>query len=141
MKLSMVVCSAALVLSAAEIPATSPGATKARPESAAAKGLAIPAGAVATGPWSYRYTDADGKAWVYRQTPFGVMRAEDQPATPAQADRGIADVKASEDGDTVWFERPSAFGTMRWQKKKTELNEMEQAVWEREQARQRSGQD
>ena len=44
-------------------------------------------------------------------------------------------MKATEDGDTIRFERPGPFGTYKWQRKKTDLDEMEQTVWARESAR------
>ena len=37
-----------------------------------------------------------------------------------------------EDGDAIRFERPGPFGVAKWQRKKTELNEVEHAVWDRE---------
>jgi len=43
-------------------------------------------------------------------------------------------VKAVEEGDTVRFENPTPFGPLRWQTRKSDLNEMERAVWNREQA-------
>ena len=95
----------------------------------------IPAGAVEGGDGSYRYTDAaTGKKWIYRKTPFGIARLEDKPAE-AKAVEAPAQMKATEDGEYVRFERPGPFGTYRWQRKKSELNAMEQAVWDRERAR------
>lgn len=123
------------MLAAAEGRATKKGNDPAPPAATPVKAVEIPASAVQTGPWSYSYTDPGGKAWIYRKTPFGVMRFEDRPADPAEQDRRIGDVKATEDGETVRFERPSPFGVIRWQTKKSELNEMERAVWERELSR------
>jgi hypothetical protein len=40
-------------------------------------------------------------------------------------------------GDVVHFTRPGPFGTYKWTKKKSELNDREQAAWKRE--RERSG--
>ena len=95
----------------------------------------IPAGAVQGRDGAYRYTDGlTGKKWIYRRTPFGVARVEDKPvaARPPEVPPGMT---ATEDGEAIRFERPSPFGTYRWQRKKTELNEMEQAAWDREKAR------
>ena len=99
----------------------------------------IPAGAVEIDPNTYRYTDPQGKKWVYYKTPFGISRLEDKPVSSddvkkAQGDRDrlIESTKAVEDGDTIRFEQASPFGTTRWQRKKAELNEMERAVWEHE---------
>jgi hypothetical protein len=97
--------------------------------------ITIPAGAVEVEPYTYRYTDAQGKKWIYRKTPFGVSRAEDKAVEDPKKDenaRLIDATTAVEDGDSVRFERPGPFGVAKWQRKKTELNEVEHAVWDRE---------
>jgi len=113
-------------------PIKTPKPTKVQP-------VTIPADAVRIDPYTYSYTDAQGKKWIYHKTPFGITRAEDKPASleeaqKAQDDRArlIESTKAVEDGDTIRFEQASPFGTTRWQRKKAELNDMERAVWERE---------
>ena len=104
-----------------------------------APNLQIPAGAVKTDDGSYRYTDPQGKKWIYRKTPFGIARLEDKPADAAartaESAKRFEEVKAAEDGDSIRFERPGPFGIYRWQRKKTELDEMEKTVWDRERAR------
>ena len=94
----------------------------------------IPAGAVKGADGSFHYTDVQGKKWIYRTTPFGIARVEDKPveAKPLELPPGM---KATEEGDVIRFERPGPFGTYRWQQKKTELNEMEEAAWNREKSR------
>ena len=94
----------------------------------------IPAGAVKSDDGSYHYTDKSGKKWIYRQTPWGVSKAEDKPAEPLPVER-YDNVTATDAGDSVHFERPGPFGTYKWNRKKTELSDMEQAVWNRERAR------
>ena len=96
----------------------------------------MPAGAVKADDGSYRYTDPEGKKWIFRETPFGIAREEDMsaPGASSESDR-FADVNATEAGDAIRFERPSPFGIHRWLRKKTELNPMERAVWNREKAR------
>src|SRR3954452_14818965 len=68
--------------------------------------LTLPAGATMVEPGTYTFTDAQGKKWIYRKTPFGLARLEDKPAdstaTPAPV-AGMA-TTATEDGDTVRFE-------------------------------------
>jgi len=91
--------------------------------------LTLPAGAKLVEPGTYTFTDAQGKKWIYRQTPFGLARAEDKPAEPAPA-ASLA-TTATEDGDIVRFERPGPFGVYRWQKKKSELDEDERSALER----------
>jgi hypothetical protein len=98
--------------------------------------LTIPAGAKQVDAATYTFTDAQGKNWISRKTPFGVARLEDKPAeASATTVAPGADITATEDGDTVRFERPGPFGTYRWQKKKSELAEDEKAAWERSQAK------
>ncbi len=78
----------------------------------------------------FHYTDPQGKKWIYRKTPFGVARLEDSPeraAAKAAAVNG-AGIKATEDGDTVHFERQGPFGLWKWDKKKSELDETEKAA-------------
>jgi hypothetical protein len=101
--------------------------------------ITIPAGAVEVEPYLYRYKDAAGKNWIYRKTPFGVMRLEDKPASANAAEklqdertRLIESTSAIEEGDTIRFERAWPFGRTQWQRKKTELNDVERAVWNRE---------
>src|SRR5215468_9463914 len=71
----------------------------------------------------------DGKKWIYRKTPFGAVWIEDKPQQLKPED--YANIKATEHGDTIRFERPGPFGTYKWERKKTELNETEQAAWSR----------
>ena len=85
-------------------------------------------------------TDSQGKKWIYRKTPFGIARIEDKPVEAKRAEVP-KDMKATEDGETIRFERPGPFGAYKWQRKKTELNEMEQAVWDREKVRAARKQD
>jgi hypothetical protein len=83
-------------------------------------------------PGTYTFTDAQGKKWIYRKTPFGLARLEDKPAdTKAAAPAGGLVTTATEDGDIVRFERPGPFGMYRWQKKKTELDDDERAALNR----------
>jgi hypothetical protein len=120
MRLLLVFPVVAILLTAAEAPAKNPAG--------------IPAGAVLVAPGSYRYTDPAGTAWIYRQTPFGVARLEEKLAAEAPSP-GQDYIRATEDGDTIRFERPGPFGPYRWQRKKSELSESERAIWDR----QRSG--
>lgn len=101
--------------------------------------ITIPADAVEIAPYTFRSTDSEGKTWIYRQTPFGVSRTEDKPLSAEDAkkaqdakDRLIHSTSAFEDGDSIRFVQNSPFGHTEWRKKKTDLNEIEQAVWNRE---------
>ena len=113
-------------------PAARPAAKPATKANDASKPQAIPAGAVADSAGDYHFTDPQGKNWIYRKTPFGVSRLEDtaEPvaaqARPSSA--GGAGIVAVDQGDTVHFEKKGPFGTWKWEKKKTELDEGERAA-------------
>jgi hypothetical protein len=99
-----------------------------------AASVELPKQAVLVSPGTYTYTDAQGKKWIYRQTPFGLAKFEDRepPASDQENEqKRIAQTRAYEEGDSVRFERPGPFGLYKWKVKKTELNSMEKAVWER----------
>ncbi len=104
-------------------------------QAAPAQTLTIPKGAVESGPYTWKHTDAAGRKWIYQRTPFGVTRVEDMPE-PARAeppqDR-TKSWKVTEDADQVTFENQSPFGPQRWSKKKSELNEIEQSALARTQ--------
>jgi hypothetical protein len=145
MKLFFVVFVSALALSATGIQAkkketapTTKAAANAAPKATdASKPMAIPASAVQDAAGDYRYTDPQGKKWIYRKTPFGVTRLEDSPerdAAKAAAASG-AGIKATEDGDVVHFERLGPFGVWKWDKKKSELDESEKAALQNSQSK------
>ena len=101
--------------------------TKTKTAAPASQALTIPKDAVPNSDGlSYAYTDKDGKKWVYARTPFGIMRfpASDVPAGGPDP----STTKAVDKGDTVRFERPSPFGPMIWEKKKSDLTDDERHV-------------
>jgi hypothetical protein len=97
------------------------------PRVANAKPLTIPPGAEQVEPYLYRYTDSDGKTWMYRQTPFGVARY-DPAALPNQPAPKTDPGKVTDLGDSYRFERKTPFGVATWVRKKTELNDEEKAM-------------
>ncbi|HUJ22657.1 MAG TPA: hypothetical protein VLX58_14090 [Bryobacteraceae bacterium] len=120
-------------------PATEPTKSKPAPTAKKVEPVTIPAGAVEVEPYTYRYTDTAGKSWLYRKTPFGVTRMEDKPGSTDATQRAqdlktrlIDSTTATEHGESVRFERVWPFGKTQWERKKTELNEVERAVWNRE---------
>jgi hypothetical protein len=54
-------------------------------------------------------------------SPFGQVK----PAASAQT------IKVADRGDSLEFERPSPFGSYRWNKKKDELTPFEREAWDR----------
>ena len=155
MKLLFVVFVSALALSAQD-PQAKPAVKKPAPKAAAkaspaaptapkvtdaSKPMPIPAEAVLGADGEYHYTDPQGKQWIYRKTPFGVTRMQDTPqlaAANAAAASG-AGIKATEDGDTVRFERQGPFGLWKWEKKKSELDATEKAALANSQASNNTG--
>jgi hypothetical protein len=126
----------AAALLAADSPARkSAPAASARPaQKTAPANLTLPAGAVEAGVATWHYTAADGSKWIYRKTPFGLVRFEDKPAATTQTaarEKQVESIKAVEDGDSVRFERPGPFGVYKWSRKKADLDEQERQAWER----------
>jgi len=128
---------AGLLLAADQAQPTTPPPAKttkpaAKPTKSAPTPMTVPANAVQVSPGLYRWTDKDGKGWMYRKTPFGVSRwEEDSEDTKQKAI--VQQTTAVEQGDSVRFERVSPFGKQSWVKKKTELDETEQKIWARQQ--------
>src|SRR4051812_23493368 len=103
MKLILTMFASALLLSATDPQA----AKKTTAPAKTIKPMEIPKGAVESEPGTFRFTDADGKKWIYRKTPWGVSKVADNgteaaaPTKPADPGAGIS---ATEDGDMVRFE-------------------------------------
>lgn len=99
----------------------------------------IPEGAVEVEPDTYKYTDAQGVKWTYRKTPFGVAkyqeRADEANTKTSERAKDAENITAVADGDVIHFERPGPFGVSKWQKKVSELDELEKAAWERAKAK------
>ena len=103
--------------------------TAAKKSTAAPQPPAIPADAVLNADGTYSWKDPQGKNWTLVKTPFGVMRNETAtaPSTTTNA-TSLVGVKAFDEGDKVRFERPTPFGSMKWEKKKTELTDDERSL-------------
>ena len=107
----------------------------------------IPAGAVQVEPNLYRLTDANGKTWNYRQTPFGINKweqsatPETQPA-PAPAAQSTSQspfrsattktepITVTDLGDSYRFDKNTPFGHSTWTRKKSEVTAKEKAIVE-----------
>jgi len=105
--------------------------TDAAPSAKDASALpSVPAGAKEVGPNLYRYTDAQGKTWMYRKTPFGVGKWEDKPSEQPAASVDVP-ATVTEVGDSYQFQRQTPFGMQKWTVKKAELNDFEKALVEK----------
>ena len=92
-------------------------------------GDALPEGAKQTGPHTYSYSDAQGKRWVYRETPFGLSKYSADGAEPAVTEsKSTNNPLVTDLGDSVRFERKTPFGSNVWTKKKSELTPEEKAL-------------
>ena len=99
----------------------------------------IPAGAIEVNPGVFRHVDKDGKAWLYRRSPFGLLKTQD-PGNEAEkkeqaGESAESGVTAVEEGDNIRFSRRGPFGRSEWVRKKSELTADEREVWQRQQAR------
>lgn len=75
--------------------------------------------------------DKPGKeSGARKKTPFGSVRLDDKAGE--EKPEPPPGMRAFEEGDTVRFERQTPFGAKKWSKKKSELDETERAVVERE---------
>ncbi len=112
------------------------GDEKAEAAKAKPKGrLTLPADAEKIDAYTHRHKDADGKVWIYRQTPFGLVRYEEEnnpgPTTPkAEKPAAPAGIKAFDEGDRIRFEKEGPFGKYTWHRKKDELTAEERRAYE-----------
>lgn len=100
--------------------------------------FSVPSDAQETAPGTWKH-EADGKTWIYRQTPFGIVRFEEKQAarfetTEETKAADAAPIRAFDDGEFVRFERTGPFGVYKWRRNKKELNETERRALERAKA-------
>lgn len=88
----------------------------------------IPPDAKEIEPGLFRYTDAQGKTWLMRKTPFGVGKWEDKPAAAETVAPVSVPVTVTDLGDSYQFVRDTPFGPSKWTRKKSELNDDEKAI-------------
>jgi hypothetical protein len=99
----------------------------------APKPLMPPAGAVEIRPHEWRYIEKGSggkpdKVWIYRRTPFGLAKSEEETSSDVDPSTGI---EAVDKGASVEFSSNSPFGIKRWTRKKTEMDELEKAAYAR----------
>ena len=100
-------------------------AQKAKPQ---VQATTIPAGAVEVEPYLFRYQDASGKTWMYRQPPFGLSKWEETSTPAPEPVAKTEPVVVTDLGDSVRFERNTPFVKGTWVRKKTELTDEEKAL-------------
>jgi hypothetical protein len=100
--------------------------------------IEVPKDAVLVRPGFWQWSDAKGNKWIFKQTPFGIVKDADRPPDETERTRVEipSDVTVAELKDgTLAFSKKTPFGLNTWTKKKTDLDDEERVVWEREQVR------
>jgi hypothetical protein len=123
-------------------PTTTPTQGKLTPEQKAASALpTVPQGAQEAGPNLYRFTDPQGKVWMYRKTPFGVSKWEEKPGEqqPRVGTPASGGLTATDLGDSVQFQRATPFGPQKWTRKKSEMTDDEKAAFAAQESAKHSG--
>lgn len=106
------------------------GARKAgaRAKAKPAAALSVPAGAEKVEEGVWRAKDAQGQTWIYKKTPFGLVRMEEEQKAAAPAAPSIRVIEVR--GQEAVFERPSPFGRKTWTRKAGEMDEEERRALE-----------
>ena len=131
MRFILMAMAASALLLAGEDKAQSDKAVAAKAAAKDDRPAGVPADAQEIQPYLYRSTDAHGKKWLYRQTPFGLSKWDDKPVDAAAAARAAENsvpVKVTDLGDSYRFEKDTPFGRTYWVRRKTELTEGETAL-------------
>src|SRR5438105_11502289 len=95
------------MLAAAEKRDTPKPRTPAKKAETKAPETTVPPDAKEIAPYTYSYTDPQGKKWIYYLTPFGLTKVEDRPVSAGDSAGQVKPVDlttAVEDGDIVRFE-------------------------------------
>lgn len=101
----------------------------------AAPPAGVPAGAKQIEETKWRHTDAQGKAWIYIRTPFGVARMLEENAAAPDSSKAAARQAAQFEvlevrADEIVFQRATPFGKARWTRPVNELTDDEKAALE-----------
>ena len=131
MRFVLMMMAVSALLLAGEDKAQSDKAASAKTAATDDRPAGVPADAQEIQPYLYKYTDAQGKKWLYRQTPFGLSKWEDKPADAAAAARAAENsvpVKVVDLGDSYRFEKETPFGPTYWVRRKAELTDNESAL-------------
>lgn len=100
------------------------GKPKAKPAA-----LTVPAGAEKVGEGVWRAKDGQGRTWIYKKTPFGLIRMEEQAAQAAPEQAAAVRVVEMR-GEEAVFERQTPFGRRTWSKRPGDMDEEERRAME-----------
>jgi hypothetical protein len=111
---------------------TSAGVTRVPATTVPATDKELPKGAVQNPNGTWSWTDPQGKKWIFTKTPFGLSRtsAPDPAAAKPVEATAVVNLKVTDKGDTVRFERRTLMGPVVWEKKKADLNDQERRAYE-----------
>ena len=90
--------------------------------------VTIPANAERIDSLHYRAKDDKGVVWNYTKTPFGINKEKADEETKPMGSSKQPEIIATDQGDSVKFERRTPFGKNVWTKKKTDLDDSEKAA-------------
>lgn len=106
------------------------GAFKPAAKPSKQKEVQIPKDAQQLDASTWRATDANGTAWIYRRTPFGVAhyREDDEKQRALAQTPETNPAVVTDAGDSYKFVRTTPFGTQGWTKKKSDLTDSEKEM-------------
>lgn len=116
---------------------TAPAPVKRGPAAIQTAPAAPPSDAVQVDEQRWRWTDAKGKSWLYRRTPFGWTKWEEGKDSASEAPKAASEEAKSTlrvegvEGDVVRFQRQMPFGPSRWTRKIADLTEDERTAYEK----------
>lgn len=94
---------------------------------AAPAAIEVPKDATQVDASNWRSVDAQGKAWIYHKTPFGVSKyAEGDVPKPVVETKNP--VRATDLGDRYHFEQSMPFGKREWDRKKDALTASDKEI-------------
>ncbi len=92
--------------------------------------VSVPAGAEKLEDGLWRARDAQGKTWLYKKTPFGIVRTPEEKPQPAQPPEASSCRVVKADSVEAVFEKNTPFGRRTWTRRLAELDEEERRALE-----------
>ncbi len=99
---------------------------------ATAPAVEVPKDAKRVDASNWRAVDAQGKAWIYHETPFGVSKYAEQDV-PKPVVETKNPVRATDLGDHYHFEQSMPFGKREWDRKKDALTDSDKEILKEQQ--------